>query len=295
MNVSVIGSRGLSNKLAKKGTSSDITLYNTSFQGRHYTFVEPESYPEKVQTLFQAINMSQFTIFYITGEIQKQALGECILAIDMLKKPGIIVLDSFDENELKPFLKGTALENFPVAACNTPEIMSALSGAEIPEIEGKTKVVIDHSFTVKSVGAIALGTVVSGEIKKHDTLTLYPLGKSVSIKSIQIHDKESEKGSCNDRVGLSIKGAEVPDMPRGSVVAESIRCVKELNVTFSKNRFFAEEVPKSVMCIAGLQYASAVMENGKLVFSREIAFDGEEIILLAPDKKMRIVGVARAQ
>lgn len=293
MNISVIGSRGLSAKLAKKGTSSDITLYNTSFQGTYFTFVEPETYPEKIQTLFQAINMSQFSILYAAKDIPKNVLGECIIALDMLKKPGIIVLDSFDEDEMKQIVKGTHLGNFPIVANNSAEIMPVLSGINPAKTDAKPKVLVDHSFDVKSVGTVVLGTVISGEIKKHDNLKAYPSGKSVSIRSIQIHDKEFEKAVCCDRVGLSVKGADVADFPRGTVISDSVACAKEATITLDKNKFFRDEMPKNVMVVAGLQYVSAVMENGKLVFGKEITLENNEIIILAPDKKMRIIGIAK--
>ncbi len=295
MNISVIGSRGLSAKLAKKGTSTDITLYNTSFQGNYFTFVEPETYPEKIQTLFQAINMSQFSILYVTQDIPKNVLGECIIALDMLKKPGLIVLDSFDADEMKQFVKETHLKNFQILPNNTAEIMPALSAFNAPKTEGSPKVLVDHSFDVKSVGTVVLGTVISGEIKKHDNLKSYPSGKSVLIKSIQIHDKEFEKAACYDRVGLSIKGADVSDLLRGTIIAEAVACAKETNIILEKNKFFRDELPKNVMVAIGLQYVSAVMEGEKLVFAKEIALDSEEIIILAPDKKMRIIGVAKKQ
>jgi len=52
------------------------------------------------------------------------------------------------------------------------------------------------------------------------------------------------------------------------------------------------DIPKNVMCVFGLQYANASMDNGKLVFSRPVAYDGEEIIILAPEKKVRMAGIA---
>ncbi len=292
MNVSVIGSKGLASKLGKKGTASDIALYNTSYGGKHFTFVEPETYPEKPQTLFQSMNMSQFSVIYITGETPRNAIGECILAVDMLKKPGMIVTDSFHD-DVRQLLKGTFLENFNVTAANATEIMPILSGFNVPVVDGKPRVVIDHSFDVKSVGTIALGTVMSGVVKKHDSMTLYPAKKDVTIKSIQIHDKECDSGACSDRVGLSLKGAEVSDIPRGSVVSSSAECVKEMDVIFEKNKFFREEMPKNVMCVVGLQYVNAVLEGGKLAFGKEVVFFGEDIIVLAPEKKMRIAGIAR--
>lgn len=159
-------------------------------------------------------------------------------------------------------------------------------------VEGRPKVVVDHSFLLKSVGTIALGTVTSGEINKHDDLIIYPSKKNVMIKSIQIHDKEYEKAVCYDRVGLSIKGAEVDDLERGSIISNDMECVKELKIGLEKNRFFQDEIPKNVMCIIGLQYVNSNLDGEKISFSKEVAFDNENIIVLSPDKKMRIVGVA---
>ncbi len=292
MNVSVVGSKGLAAQLGKGGTSSDITLYNSQHQGRYFVFIEPETYPEKVQTVFQAVNMSQFSILYIKNDIPKNILGECILALDILKRDGIVVLDGVNPDEIKPVLEHTSLKNFPIIENDTAKIISFLLNLDIKPVEDRPKVVIDHSFLVKSVGTIALGTVMSGEINKHDDLILYPSKKNVMVKSIQIHDKEYEKAVCYDRVGLSIKGAEVDDLERGSIISNDIECVKELEVRLEKNKFFQDEIPKNVMCIIGLQYVNSNLDDEKISFNKEVAFDNEKIIVLSPDKKMRIIGIA---
>jgi len=290
MNVSVIGSKGLAKELGKKGTSSDITLYNTSFQGKYFTFIEPEIYPDKVQTLFQSINMSHFAILYVTRDLAKNILGECIIAIDMLKKKGMIVLDDMGEEEIKPLVQGTCLEDFSIIENNTSKILDYLSSVEITKVEGKPKVVIDHSFLVKSVGTIALGTVLSGEVKKYDKLTLFPARKEVMIKSIQIHDKDYEKAGCGERVGLNIKGVDVSELKRGCLISDELECVKEVKGKIIKNKFFTEDNPKNIMCIVGLQYVKGVLENDKIVFENEIVLD-DSVIILTPEKKMRIFGL----
>ena len=292
MNISVIGAKGLAKELGKSGSASDINMYNTSFQGKHFTFIEPGVYPEKVQTLFQSLNMSQFTILFVTMDLPKNILGECIIALDMLKKKGMIVLDGMEVEELKPILKGTNLEGFPIIENSTAKILEHLSSVEIPKVEGKPKTVIDHSFIVKSVGTVALGTVASGEIKKYDKLTLFPLRKEVMIKSIQIHDKDYDKAGCGDRVGFSIKGADVSELRRGFVISDKIDCVKGLDVKIEKNKFFSEDVPKSVMCLIGLQYVRGTLDGDKLAFEDEVAYDRESVIIVCPEKKMRIFGVA---
>ena len=292
MNVSIIGDKGLAKELGKKGTVSDLALYNTSFQGKYFTFIEPEKYPEKIQTLFQSINMSQFSILFITNNLSKNVLGECILALDMLKIKGVIVLDGLTESEIRPILDQTSLKEYPILKNNVAQIMEFLFSINIEKKTGKPKAIIDHAFLVKSVGVVALGTVVSGEIKKHDNLILYPIKKNVIIKSIQIHDKDYDRAECYERLGVSLKGVEVEDIERGCVISNAIECVKELKVIVTKNKFYKEDESKNVMCIVGLQYVNATLDDGKIKFSKEVVYDNEPVVILTPEKQMRLFGVA---
>ena len=291
MNISVVGSKGLAASLAKKGTVSDIALYNTSFQGDYFTFVEPEIYPEKVQTLFQAIAMTQFTLLYVKRELPKQTLGECIVALDMLKAKGAIVLDGVEKAEISPLLGQTSLKDWPVLENNTAKIMTLLASSQPSKVSGGPKILIDHAFLVKNVGTVALGTMLSGEIKKYEKLTLFPANKEVMIKSIQIHDKDYDKAGCWDRVGLCLKGVDAEEVKRGYIIGAGVPCQKEIKITLVKNIFFKDEVPKTVMCTIGMQYQRAELNGNILTFDSPLALNGE-IILLVPEKKMRIVGLA---
>ncbi|MBU5688056.1 MAG: hypothetical protein KQA41_01005 [Candidatus Aenigmarchaeota archaeon] len=292
MNIAIIGSKGLAKELGKSGTKSDLALYNTSFQGKYFTFIEPQTYPEKIQTLFQTLNMSQFAILYITKDIEKIALGESIIALDILEKQGIIFLDGVDEAEILNLIKETNLKNYRIIK-DVREVMQFLANLNIETIKEKPKVLIDHSFIVKSVGLVALGTVISGEIKKYDKLYVYPSKKEVLIKSIQIHDKDFDKAECFDRVGLALKGVELEDVERGNIIGENLISTKKLDgVSITKNKFYKDEIPSNVMCIVGLQYVNAKINENSIDFSKEIVFDNEKVIILTPDKKMRILGYA---
>ncbi len=291
MNIAIVGSKGLAKSLGKQGTKSDLLLYNTSFQGKYFTFIEPDTYPEKISPLFQALNMSQYVVLYLTKDLEKQFLGECIIAIDMLDKRGAIFLDGVDEQQIKHFLGETRLKDFNIFN-NEVDLMQEISSINF-SCKEKPKVIVDHSFIVKSVGLVALGTVVSGEIKKYDKLKIYPSKKEVLIKSIQIHDKDYEKAYCFDRVGLALKGIEESDIERGSIISEDASVIKRRDgIKITKNKFYKEQDPVNVMCVVGLQYVNAKLNEGNIEFSREIAYDNDKIIILTPDKKMRVFGIA---
>ncbi len=47
--VTILGAQGYGSNLAKKGTSTDITLYNLKKGEDTVTFIEPTRYPERLE------------------------------------------------------------------------------------------------------------------------------------------------------------------------------------------------------------------------------------------------------
>jgi selenocysteine-specific translation elongation factor len=54
LTVAILGKLGYSSNLAKKGTSTDITLYNLKKGEDVITFIEPTRYPDRLAPLFYA-------------------------------------------------------------------------------------------------------------------------------------------------------------------------------------------------------------------------------------------------
>ena len=80
--------------------------------------------------------------------------------------------------------------------------------------------IIDHFFKVKSVGTVALGFVLSGTLKKHQTLYLNPTGLQAQVRSIQMNDVDYDQAPAGSRVGLALKNVDVDDMERGYLLEE---------------------------------------------------------------------------
>jgi len=55
LNVAVIGSPGYSRELGKKGTESDVTIYNMKKGDDTLTIIEPSRYPEKLAPLSYSV------------------------------------------------------------------------------------------------------------------------------------------------------------------------------------------------------------------------------------------------
>ena len=79
-----IADPSIAESLGKKGTSTDLTLYDKKESGIIRTWVAPNGFPEKIQPLMQAINLAEYAVVNITT-LDKFA-GEIVLALDILQK-----------------------------------------------------------------------------------------------------------------------------------------------------------------------------------------------------------------
>jgi selenocysteine-specific translation elongation factor len=231
LSVAVIAPAGYSKDLGKKGTSSDITLYDVKKGEATVSFIEPTMYPERLSPLFYACSLADCALV-VVDEVNAQ-LGECILMLDAIGlKDGYFVLHNFiPQEKVAPLIKGTALESYGFLE----EDMTALRELFLERAENKPipslvgtggSVPIDHHFNVKGVGTVALGHVAQGTIHRHDTLHALPGKRDALIRSIQKHDDDFDEATYGDRVGLALKGVDSEELDRGFVLTNdpTIKC-----------------------------------------------------------------------
>src|SRR5512135_1883788 len=77
--VAVIGAAGYAAALAKKGTSTDITLYNLKRGEDTVTLVEPARYPERLAPLFYAVSETRKAVV-VVDELNA-SLGESLVML----------------------------------------------------------------------------------------------------------------------------------------------------------------------------------------------------------------------
>ena len=237
INFVVLGKQNIASEFGKKGTESDLTLYDRKESDVIKTWVIPNGFPEKIQPLFQAINLAEYVIFHV-DKLDKFT-GEQIIALDSLKKEKGILSHTFDvdESKLKMMIKGTVVENY--TSVEHDKIKEEMNTLEPITNSDPSELLIDHCFDVKGVGTVILGKVTGGTIKQYDNLKLYPAGIDVLIKSIQMHDDPVTTSVCPARVGIAVKGAKPDEVGRGDVIStENFVDVKnEIELDFKKNPF----------------------------------------------------------
>ena len=297
INFVILGKQDLASEFGKKGTETDLTLYDRKESDIIKTWVVPNGFPEKIQPLFQAINLAEYVIFHV-DKLDKFT-GEQIIALDSLGKEKGILSHTFDvdESKLGMMIKGTVVEKYlKVEPDKIKEEMNKLQplvSTDPPEM------VIDHCFDVKGVGTVILGKVTGGTIKQYDNLKLYPQGIDVLIKSIQMHDDPVTESVYPARVGIAVKGAKPDEVGRGDVIsAENVVDVKtEIELDFKKSPFYKNDITENQGCLVsiGLQIKAAKflsISPLKLIFEKPIVCKKNDIaVILKPESTtIRILG-----
>ncbi|MBI4896014.1 MAG: hypothetical protein HY832_00495 [Candidatus Aenigmarchaeota archaeon] len=290
--VVVLGNIPIAEQLGKKGTESDIVLYNHTSSEGVFTYITIHS--EKIQPLLEAVHMADVCVIAIK-ELTKPIGEQIVLAAARTWSKGFFFIQNIPDTDVKALVKGTSLASF--------EFVSDIAAlrqkiASIPAEHGEKPVwiPIDTTFNVKSVGTIILGIVQQGTIRKHDTVRVEPLGKEVSIKSIQSQDHDIDEASTGTRVGLNLKGVEADELRRGFVLCAQGNVAKELTVSFTQSLFYnlPVEPQEKVFFNVGLQVVSAnyFKSENKVVLDVPVVFhSGDEYLIVSQRSIMpRLIG-----
>lgn len=297
INFTLLADESLAKDFGKKGTTTDITIYDKKESGVLRTWTIPTSFPDKIQSLFQAINMGEYVIFHVT-KLDKFT-GEQIIALDVLGKKQGILSHSFDvdKNTLLTMIKGTVVEQYKLVE---PEnLKKEIDLLEPISKDGVTTIVIDHCFDVKGVGAVILGKITQGTLKVYANLKLFPQGSDVVVKSIQMHDDSVEEAVSPARVGLAVKGVVPDDVQRGDVLCmpDKMLVSQEIEIDYTQSKFFKDKVAENQMFLVniGLQIRPVKIVSlnpMKLSLGKPAVYEkGDTCVILKPESaSIRIVG-----
>jgi selenocysteine-specific elongation factor len=120
-----------------------------------------------------------------------------------------------------------------------PELKQALAkvAAEVPAKDSTSlaRLPIDRVFTMKGFGTVVTGTLVAGTIRKEDELEVFPGGRRVRVRGVQVHGESADKAIAGQRTALNLAGVTVEDLGRGMMLAppETFVSTKRIDVSLS--------------------------------------------------------------
>ena len=153
------------------------------------------------------------------------------------------------------------------------------------DADGPARLHVDRSFSLRGIGTVATGTLWSGTIGEGDELRVEPRGRSVRVRSVQVHDLPVERAEAGQRVAVALPGVERQELRRGDVLVApgSFGPSFRLDVTLEP----LGEIPSRVMLHHGTaETAARVARVGdrfaQLRLSRPVvAARGDRVVLRA--------------
>ena len=133
--------------------------------------------------------------------------------------------------EVEEFLRGTFLEppRSPIVA------VSSLTGAGLNDLKqtmiaaaadvqsrdplGLARLPVDRVFTMKGFGTVVTGTLISGTIRREDEMEVFPTGRKVRVRGVQVHGQSADAAVAGQRTALNLVGASTDDLSRGMTLA----------------------------------------------------------------------------
>jgi len=301
LTIGIFHDETLGRALGKKGTESDVLMYNRKTDDCIYTFMAPVG--DKI-TMKSQIALCIDAAIVVCHELTPE-VGETILLLDAAGiKNGMFVIPPFtDRDRLATMVTGTSLASFLMLERNIPLILSKLDTfTPFQSKESSTVVVIDHSFNVKGVGEVVLGFVRQGVVRKHDKLTVLPNNKEVMVRSIQMQDKEFEEAGAGSRIGLAIKDATLDDLSRGAMLCapQAASATSTLTLSFMKNRFYPNLREGLFHLVVGMQMTPATIvqtNNGTLSLrtEKQIGYRKDDLFILLDlnARKLHFMGAGK--
>jgi selenocysteine-specific translation elongation factor len=311
LNVAILGSLDYGKELGKKGTTSDLTFYNLKKGQNTVTFIEPSRYPEKLAPLFYAVSMARKALL-IVDQINP-AFGESVIMLDSVGvKEGIVVLKNYlSREQIAPFIKGTVVDGYEFLEDDKnvlrERLLEDVGQMDSPQNAETGSLPVDHFFNVRGIGTVVLGCVAEGSIKKHDVLMVLPGEKTAQVRSIQKHDEDFDTAGIGERTGIALKGIEVEDLDRGTILTndKSIKQVSSLTAQVHVVKYWPSALKEGMVMHIGhwMQYVPARVEavsaEGdwhnvvlKLKLDKMLVYrSGAKAVLTYPEGgKLRVVG-----
>jgi selenocysteine-specific elongation factor len=203
--------------------------------GRRLSLVDVPGHERFVRTMIAGA--TGIDLFLLVIDAQEGARPQTLEHLAVLRllgvEHGVVALTKADlvDEETLELAAEEARELVPGAEVVTvsaktglglDELRAALARLPVAERDasGAARLYVDRVFTLAGVGTVATGTLWSGSIAADDVLRAEPSGRSVRVRSVQVHDRPVERAEAGQRVAVNLPQVERRELTRGDVLVE---------------------------------------------------------------------------
>ena len=207
-------------------------------------FIDVPGHERFVHTMLAGASGIDFAILVVAADdgIKPQTL-EHLAILDLLGiKRGVVALTKSDivsperlatvASDIRATVTGTLLEGcdiLPISAVTGQGVgeLSARLAAEAAltvdrAAEARFRLAVDRAFTLRGVGVVVTGTVLSGSVHVGDRELVSPSGLPARVRSLHTQNSPAEIGQAGDRCALNLVGQGISKeaIRRGDMVVD---------------------------------------------------------------------------
>ena len=226
----------------RRGITIDLGFAHLDLgEGLRVAFVDVPGHERFVKNMLAGASGIDLVILAIAADesIKPQTREHFDICKLLGLRDGLVVItksDLVDEDlleivrlEVQEFVAGSFLEDAPVLA------VSARTGHGLETLKAELRrlslaisakptglpfrLPIDRAFVMKGFGSVVTGTLIAGAVEKETEAEIYPLGRRVRIRGIEVHNQPASVARAGQRTALNLVGIEARELARGMVLA----------------------------------------------------------------------------
>ncbi|MFN7993165.1 MAG: selenocysteine-specific translation elongation factor [Bryobacteraceae bacterium] len=131
--------------------------------------------------------------------------------------------------EVEEFVAGSFLEGAPIVPVSSAtgagldelrrELQRVASTVPEKSAAGHFRLPLDRAFTVKGFGTVVTGTLVAGSVRKEQEVEVYPTGRRLRVRGVQVYGATADQAVAGQRTALNLADIEPAELARGMVLA----------------------------------------------------------------------------
>ena len=132
--------------------------------------------------------------------------------------------------EVEELVAGSFLEGAPIVPVSSltgagledlrRELGRAAAAAPEKNAAGYFRLPVDRVFSVKGFGTVATGTLVSGSVDKEQEVEVYPGGRRLRVRGVEVHGSRTSKAVAGERTAVNLADIDAQELTRGHVLSE---------------------------------------------------------------------------
>jgi selenocysteine-specific elongation factor len=226
----------------RRGITIDLGFAHAEWEGVRVSFVDVPGHERFVRNMLAGAGGIDAVLLVVAADesVMPQTREHFEIVRMLGIRRGVVAVTKIDR---------VAPELVEVTASDVRELTrdSALAGVEVVPVSSRTgegienlkrailrvagqeadagratrgvRLPIDRVFSIAGFGPVVTGSLVSGTISREQKLELLPQGRSVRVRRIEVHGRETAEARAGERVSANLAGVELADLARGRVLA----------------------------------------------------------------------------